>query len=456
MSEESGGTLDAGGLSRGDFLKRSGAAVGGVVLGGGLAAEPAWARPNDPGARDASVETITIGYVSPLTGADAGFGEPDPYVISLAKKAFDKGFKVAGKTYKVNIINKDAQSTPSVSAQVTQELINSDNIDLLLVTSTPEVVVPAVSAAEASGMPAVSTTVPWQAWFAGAGGNLASPKPFQWIYHFSFGVGNFFDTYTDLWPQVPTNKTVGVMYPNDSDGNAIREALAPLLKTAGYTIVDPGAYEDGTTDFTSQITMFKQQNCQIFNTFPIPPDFTTFWRQAAQQGYTKMVKIAQIAKTGLFVSQIEAVGLTLGNKLATGAYWGPTWPYASSLTGLSNKELAAGYEAHSGKYWNQQTGASMALFDVAAAALKASGNPKDKTAVANALKKLDVNTPLGNLHWGTGSPTKNPIANIVATPIPGCQWLTTKKGSKYPLELLFCEHKDDPQVPIQAKLKPYN
>jgi branched-chain amino acid transport system substrate-binding protein len=202
--------------------------------------------------------------------------------------------------------------------------------------------------------------------------------------------------------------------------------------------------------------MFKQQNCQIFNTFPIPPDFTTFWRQAAQQGYTKMVKIAQIAKTGLFVSQIEAVGLTLGNKLATGAYWGPTWPYASSLTGLSNKELAAGYEAHSGKYWNQQTGASMALFDVAAAALKASGNPKDKTAVANALKKLDVNTPLGNLHWGTGSPTKNPIANIVATPIPGCQWLTTKKGSKYPLELLFCEHKDDPQVPIQAKLKPYN
>ena len=54
--------------------------------------------------------------------------------------------------------------------------------------------------------------------------------------------------------------------------------------------------------------MFKQENCQIFNTFPIPPDFTTFWRQAAQQGYTKMVKIAQIAKTGLFASQVEAVG----------------------------------------------------------------------------------------------------------------------------------------------------
>ncbi len=453
MSEERKG---AGGLSRGDFLKRGGAAVGGVVLGGGIAAEPSWARPNNPNARDASVETITIGYVSPLTGPDAGFGEPDPYVIGLARKAFAKGFKVAGKTYKVNIISKDAQSSPSVSAQVTQELISSSNVDMLLATSTPEVVLPVVGAAEAAGVPAVSTTVPWQAWWLGSGNSLSKPVAYQWIFHFSFGVGNFFDTYTDMWPQVSTNKTVGVMYPNDADGNAIRGALAPLLHSAGYTIVDPGPYEDGTTDFTSQITMFKQQNCEIFNTFPIPPDFTTFWRQAAQQGYTKQVKIAQIAKTGLFVSQIQAVGLKLGNKLATGCYWGPTWPYKSTLTGISNKALGAGYEAHSGKYWNQQTGASMALFDVAAAALKASGNPKNKAAVASALKNLSVNTPLGNLHWGTGSPSKNPVPNVVATPIPGGQWLTTKKGSKYPLEFVFCEHKDDPHVPIQAKLKPYS
>jgi len=456
MSDESGGTAKAGGLSRGDFLKRSGAAVGGVVLGGAAAAEPSWARAIHHGARDASVETIKIGYVSPVTGADAGFGEPDPYVIGLAKKAFAKGFKVAGKTYNVQIIEKDAQSTPSVSAQVTQELINSDQIDLLLVTSTPEVVVPASGAAEAAGVPAISTTVPWQAFWLGNGNSLTSPKPFEWIFHFAFGVGNFFEAYIDMWPHVPNNKTIGVMYPNDADGNAIRGAMEPLLKGAGYTIVDPGAYEDGTTDYTSQITMFKQQNCQIFNTFPIPPDFTTFWRQAAQQGYTSQVKIAQIAKTGLFLSQVQAVGSALGNKLATTAYWAPSWPYSSSLTGVSNKELGAGYEAHTGRYWNQQTGASMALFDVAAAAMKASGNPKDKSAVASALKTLKVDTPVGPLHWGTGNATTNPVPNVVATPLLGCQWLSTKKGSKYPFELSFVEHKEDPKVPVTAKLLQYS
>jgi len=452
MSDEQS---DSQGLSRGDFLRRGGAAVGGVVLGGGLAAAPSWARPNNPDARDAAVETIKIGYVSPLTGADAGFGEPDPYAISLANKAFAKGFKVAGKTYKVQIISKDAQSTPSVSAQVTQGLINSDQVDLLLATSTPEVVVPAVQACEAAGVPAVSTTVPWQAWWLGTGNSLTSPKPYQWIYHFSFGVGDFYETYITLWTQVPNNKTVGVMYPNDADGNAIRGALEPLLEKAGYTIVDPGAYEDGTTDFSSQITMFKQKNCQIFNTFPIPPDFTTFWRQAAQQGYTSMVKIAQIAKTGLFSSQVEAVGLKLGNKLATAAYWGPSWPGGSSLTGISNAALGSGYEAHSGKFWNQQLGASVALFDIAAAALKASGNPKDKTAVANALKTLNVRTTVGDIHWGTGNMTTNPVPNVVQTPIAGGQWLASKKGSRFPVEYAFCEHSNYPAVPVHNKLLSY-
>jgi branched-chain amino acid transport system substrate-binding protein len=120
---------------------------------------------------------------------------------------------------------------------------------------------------------------------------------------------------------------------------------------------------------------------------------------------------------------------------------------------VTNKALGAGYEQRSGKYWNQQLGPSLALFDVAAAALKASGNPKDKTKVANAMKNLKVMTPLGLLHWGGGGP-KNPVPNVVATPIPGGQWVKGKGKFKY--EWVYCEHTDDPHIPIQAKLKPYS
>jgi branched-chain amino acid transport system substrate-binding protein len=244
------------------------------------------------------------------------------------------------------------------------------------------------------------------------------------------------------------------MWPNDADGNAIRGALGPVLSGAGYTIVDPGAYQDGTNDYTSQITMFKEEGCEVFNTFPIPPDFTTFWRQAAQQGLTKQIKIAQIAKTGLFASQVDAVG-SLGYNLASGEYWGPTWPYKSSLTGITSAALGAGYTKATNRYANQQLGASLALWDVAAAALKASGNPKDKAAVASAISKLSVQTPVGVVDWAaTGA--KNPCSNIVATPIIGNQWRKAPKGSKFNLELIVCDHADDPKVPVASKLIPYS
>jgi branched-chain amino acid transport system substrate-binding protein len=430
-------------LSRRDAIKAVGA--GALALAGGSILEGA--RPVAASTSSRPAGKIKIGFVSPRTGPAAGFGEPDGYVLGLARKAFQRGLNIGGTHYSVEIIDKDSQSGPR-SAQVANDLINGDKVDLLLTTSTPETVNPVSDAAEASGVPCVSTVVPWEAWYFGRQANPKNPKPFKFTFHFCFGVAQFDSAYTHLWPQVRTNKKVGVMWPNDADGNAIRASLGPALRKAGYTIVDPGAYSDGTNDYSAQIGKFKSENCQIFNTFPIPPDFATFWRQAAQQGYRP--KIAQIAKTGLFPSQVNSLG-SLGANLASAVYWAPTWPYTSPLTRVSSKQLGSGYERASGKQWNQQLGASLALFDVAAAVLKASGNPKDKKKVASAMKKLSVRTSIGHLAWGKGALPPN----VVATPIIGGQWRKTQ-GSKYPLEFFICEHSSDPRVPIVSKLIPYS
>ncbi len=437
-------------LSRRELLKRAGIGAGGLAVSSALPTA-AWARPK--GTTRAAANTIKLGFISPVTGPAAGFGEGDKYIIGLAKKAFAKGLTIGGTHYDVEIDSKDSQSTPSRCAQVANDLIHGTGVDLLLATSTPESVNPASDAAEAAQVPCISTIVPWQAWYFGRGAKPGKPSPFHYTYHFCFGGEDFGIAYEHLWPQVKTNKRVGVMWPNDADGNAFRENLGPALKKAGYTIVDPGGYQDGTTDYTKLISVYKKHKCEIFQCAPIPPDFTTLWRQAAQQGYTPMVKIAQLAKTGLFPSQVSILG-KLGPLLASGAYWTPTFPYRSPLTGLTSKQIGNGYTKATGRQWNQQLGASLALFDVAAAALRASGDPKDKTKVANAMKHLRVTTSLGHLHWGAGG-AKNPVPNVVRTPIIGGQWKRTKKG-KFPLDFILCEHSDDPHVPVAAKLQPYH
>ncbi|MBV9004930.1 MAG: ABC transporter substrate-binding protein, partial [Solirubrobacterales bacterium] len=336
--------------------------------------------------------------------------------------------------------------SPQTAASVANGLINGSHVDLMLTTSTPEVVNPVSDACEAAGTPCISTVVPWESWYYGRGAKPGNKAAYKYTYHFSFGVENFAATYISQWHLLPTNKIVGALYPNDADGNAIRMGLIPLLEKGGFKVVDAGPYNDGLNDFSSQISLFKSHNCQILNTFPLPPDFATFWRQAIQQGYKPI--IPQIAKTGLFPSQVEALG-NLGPGLATAAYWHPVWPYSSSLTGLTGPQMQAGYEA-TGKQWTQQLGADFALWDVGIAAIKHAPNPKDKLGFANSIATLKVDTPMGHLDW-----TKGPVKNAVDTIIPGCQWYPSKPGSKFPLELLMTEHAQDPTIPIQAKLKPY-
>ena len=429
-------------VDRRALLRAAGLGVSGLTLGPILAACDKIA-----GDTTTSGSTLKIGFVSPRTGATAGFGEPDGYVLGLARKAFADGLTIGGTKYQVQILDRDSQSNPQRAAQVANDLINSDGVDLMLATSTPETVNPVSDACEAAGVPCISTVVPWEAWYFGRGAKPAEKQAFKFTFHFCFGVEQFHQAYKHLWTQVPTNKKVGVMWPNDSDGNAIRAALGPLLKQEGYTIVDPGAYTDGTNDYSAQIAKFKAEGCQIFNTFPIPPDFATFWRQAAQQGFKP--KIAQIAKTGLFPSQVEALG-AIGIGLAGGAYWSPAYPYTSSLTKVSSKDLADGYQNDGGKQWNQQLGPSLALFDVAAAALQAGSNPKDKATVAKPIGTLDVQTPIGRLQWGKG-----PNANVVATPILGGQWIAAPAGSKYKVDFVLCENSSDPNVPVAAHLTAY-
>lgn len=102
-------------------------------------------------------ETLKVGFISPRTGPLGSFGEGDGYVLELARKALAAGLTVGGKTYKVELLDRDTQSDPARASQLAKALINNDRIDMMLTTSTPEVVNPVSDACEAAGVPCLGT-----------------------------------------------------------------------------------------------------------------------------------------------------------------------------------------------------------------------------------------------------------------------------------------------------------
>lgn len=390
--------------------------------------------------------TLRVGFVSPRSGPLALFGEGDGFVLDSVRKQLAGGVDVGGKRFNVEFIAKDTQSNPVRAAAMAKELINSDKVDFVLSTSTPETVNPVADACEAAGVPALSTTSPWEAFYFGRGAKPGEPSPFKWAYHFCFGVGNFAKLYADQWSKVPTNKKVGMLLPADADGNAIRGMLIPALQKAGFTVVDAGPYQNGLTDFSAQIALFRKEGIEIFNTFPFPPDFAVFWRQAAQRGLAQQVKIVQTAKAGLFAAEMEALG-QLGNGIHSGAYWHRSFPFSSPATGMSSAQLADSYEKASGKAWNVQIGATASLFDAAIATIRSAADPKDRASLAQAMSRLKTETAVGQVDFTSG-----PVPNCATTGLVGVQWMRGANG-KFGVNIV--SNADNPRVPLTAQITPY-
>src|SRR5215813_3805712 len=435
------------GVTRRSVLRGLGAGALATGAGGILAA----CSSSIKGSRAASsTGTITLGYISPFTGPLAGFASGDRFVIDTirATSAYSKGFKVGGRTYHVNIVVTDSQSDPNRASQLARQLILNNNVDMLLTSSTPETVNPVAVVGQTEGVPCLATNDPWESWYGGLGGNPANPTAsFQYCTLFFFGLEEFQGCFVPMWNRVPAaNKKVACMYPNDADGNAFRAAFEPLIAKSGYTPVDGGAYTDGTTDFTSMISKFKNANAQYFSNAPLPPDFNTFWKQANQQGWKP--KLATVAKVLLFPADTVALG-PLVNNIATDSWWGPYMPNKSSLDpSLGASQLANNFESQTGNQWVQSIGSSYSLFEVAKEAFTAASDPHDKQEVASAIHKVNYTGMCGALDFSGGPAPGVAIINPV-----GVQW---KKGSKFPFEMKVVDNSLNKDVPTTAKLEPTN
>src|SRR5499426_3190763 len=322
-----------------------------VRAGLGVIAAPAVLRVIPANAQS---RVIKIGHVSPKTGPHAGFGEADSFILEQVRGILSKGLVNNGKTYKVEIISKDSQSSGSRAAEVASELILGDKVNLIVGSATPDTTNPVSDQAEVNEVPCITTNCPWQPYFFGRKGD--PNKGFTWTYHFFWGLEDVIASFLALWDDLPTNKIVGGLFPNDADGNAWGDAklgLPPALAKAGYKLHDPGRYQLMNNDFTSQISAFKAAGAEIVTGNMIPPDFATFWSQAAQQGFRP--KIVTIGKALLFPSVIESLG-PRGNALTTEIWWTPNHPFKSGLTGQSAAQLTDGYVKATRRPWTQPIG----------------------------------------------------------------------------------------------------
>lgn len=386
-------------------------------------------------------KTLTIGFVSPVTGALAPFGEVNTFVADQMEEYFaDHPLTLDGTTYDVRIVVKDAASDSTKAGDAASDLIYDDGADLIIAGGTPDITNPVSEQCEANSVPCITSVAPWQP-FAIRDGD--EPADLAYSYHFFWGLEDVSAVYADIWSQVDNNGKAGGLFSDDPDGQAWSANFPALTADSGVTISNPGLFPNGTKDFSAQISRFKAERDEVLVGVPIPPDFTTFWKQAAQQGYRP--KVATIGKALLFPSSVEALG-AIAENLSTEVWWTPTAPYTSSLTGQTARELADAYSKETGKPWTQPLGFAEAMFEVAVAAVEKAGST-DPEAITGALADLELTTIVGGIAWGSD---ENVPSYVAKTPLAGGQWRQIEGR----WDLVVVQNELAPEVPLAGAPEP--
>ena len=229
-----------------------------------------------------------------------------------------------------------------------------------------------------------------------------------------------------MWDTLKTNKKIGVMWPNDADGQSDAEPKTGLriyYNPDGYSVVDGGRFQNLSEDFTSQISKFKAAGCDIVSGVMIPPDFTNFWKQCFQQGYQPMVNT--MAKALLFPSALEALG-----RSATVCPPRSGGPRAIRSRHRSWADLPGARRRVRVVHRQAVDAADHALRGVRGRRRRpeAHHDVDDKQVIVDAVKATDIQTIAGHITWTAGK-LLNPGDKVCVTALTGGQWI---KGTNTP------------------------
>ncbi len=398
---------------------------------------------------DTSAESgrdLKIGLVEPKTGALAAFALADDWYIGWANDALKDGIVGGdGKKHIVKILTADSQSDSNRASQVAGDLMLNDQVDLVMASGSPDTVVPVADQCETNGVIGLFNFSPWQAVFG-------TDVERKWSWGCMLGSEQTIADFTVAFDAIPNNKKVGMLFANDADAAAwmAPDAAPAVFEQKGFTLVVPTYYNEGSEDFTAQISMYKKEGVDIICGTNNPPSFVNFVNQALQQGLRP--KIMSSGKALLFPQVPEA--------LASGCYnfigemsWSPDWPFKDSLTGKTCKGMGDDFEAKMDMQW-QQTIGQYSKIEWAVDLFKRAPNPEDKESVLSVIPatKLDTVNGLVDFTQPVDPNGKHNVPNNVRPVYAGAQWV--KGTGEWPFDFVEISNAAAPGTEVAAEPEP--
>ncbi|MBW2990236.1 ABC transporter substrate-binding protein [Candidatus Woesearchaeota archaeon] len=192
-------------------------------------------------------EPIQLGFIGPLTGDAAAFGQTEKHAVELAVEEINNAGGINGRL--LEVIFEDGKCNGKEAATVTQKLINIDNVKIILGGACSSETLGAAPITEANKV------ILFSAFSSSPDITQAGDYVFRTVIP---------DTHPDLigplLPHIAENKNIAIITENSDYAIGIRKGLKEQLPSFNVDIVADELYASGEKDFRTYLTKIKSAN----------------------------------------------------------------------------------------------------------------------------------------------------------------------------------------------------
>ncbi len=355
-----------------------------------------------------SSNTLVFGAPISLTGSTAKEGQLtlEGYQLWVKYVNANGGIKVGNTSYQVKLVHYDDGSSPTKSAQLTQQLVTADKVNFLLGPYGTAATLQDEAIAEQYKIPMVE-------------GNGAAKSIFSKGFHYIFGVLSPASEYAKVMLEaalsLPTPpKNVAIISADDAFSKEVATAARNFASSHNLAVVYYKQYPSNATDLTGVLTDLKSSGPG-----GTVPDMI-LGSGHENEAVTTMKECKQLninARLYAFtVGPATPDFATVLGKDANFVMGSAQWTAQSKYNGIDVFKTPANYEqiyvkeyGHEPAYQSAESTASALAFQFA---IEKAGSI-DPQKVRDALVNLDITTFYGRLKFdATGANIFKPMATI--------------------------------------------
>ena len=323
-----------------------------------------------------AAETIKVGVLLPLTGAQAKFGEIEKRSFEMAAEEINAKGGVKGK--KIELLFEDDTGKPDVGRSGVEKLISREKVPVITGGYSSSVTAAATPVAQQFKVPFVVCT--------GSADDITEKK-YDYVFRINPPASEYPNAVQSFLQEVAKDvKTVALLYENSSFGQSSSKSFEKDAAGLGLKIVVKEGYQAGAIDFKPILTKVKAANPDMIYMVSYVMDASLLMRQSKELRINPKMFVGGGA--GFTLPEFAKSAGDASDGVFSATLWIETLPFPGAKEYFNNfrKKYGAETEYHGAEAYS-------AMYVVADALKRAKSiTPKD---VRDALATTDMKTAFG-------------------------------------------------------------